>query len=94
MLFTGELSIRADKRDDPAIRLNEICGKSVRIIKILRRSIDARKKSQVIIKYRILIEANAQDELFLSKRGFLKADCNLDPLPNETNIFHKNKIEN
>nr|HPJ16404.1 NAD(P)/FAD-dependent oxidoreductase [Spirochaetota bacterium] len=70
MIFIGEFSIPADMKDDPYGFVKGLFSFEVSIKKILRRSVDARKKSAVVINYRVEVETEAINSDKMLSHGF------------------------
>jgi len=70
MIFAGEFSIPADKKDDPHGFVKGLFSFDVTVKKILRRSVDARKKSAVVINYRVEVETDNKNAEQMRAFGF------------------------
>ena len=70
MIFSGEFSIPAEKKDDPHGFVKGLFSFEVTIKKILRRSVDARKKSAVVINYRVEVETDNKNAEKMRAFGF------------------------
>ncbi|HPA62579.1 MAG TPA: NAD(P)/FAD-dependent oxidoreductase [Spirochaetota bacterium] len=89
MIFTGEFSIPADMKDDPYGFVKGLFSFEVSIKKILRRSVDARKKYAVVINYRVEVETEAINSDKMLSRGFSETV----KTENESPIIKKIKTE-
>jgi len=89
MIFTGEFSIPADVKDDPYGFVKGLFSFEVSIKKILRRSVDARKKTAVVINYRVEVETDAGNSDKIRMLGFSETV----KTENETPVIKKIKTK-
>lgn len=71
--LAGELALPANRPDDPAAAL-AAAAPGAALIRILKRSIDARSRRSVVIRYRLLVSAGGQSADKLKRLGFAPYD--------------------
>ena len=72
MILVAEFSIPAERKDDPIEYFGSL-HEGALIVRILRRSVDARNRSKVIIRYRAEVSVPDIDEDYYLSRGFVHA---------------------